>query len=135
MIRFADEKPKRKTPAPKPGRLNVSDGAKALAAFNRTAARRNRPAPQPTNRAAENDRAERTLAETASGEAVDESRKACACARVSRSRRLLPAELGRAGAADQYAESAALMTIGDFIDVAVVVIVLGCVAFSIVEQP
>ena len=71
MIRFADEKPKPKTPAPKPGRLKVSDGAKALAAFNRTAAKGNRRAPQPTNRVAGDDGAERTLAETASGDAVD----------------------------------------------------------------
>ena len=71
MIRFADEKPKRKTPAPKPGRLKVSDGAKALAAFNRTAAKRNRRAPQPTNRVVDNDRAERPLADTASDDAVD----------------------------------------------------------------
>jgi hypothetical protein len=40
MIRFTDEKPKPKTPAPKPGRLKLSDGAKALAAFNRTAAKK-----------------------------------------------------------------------------------------------
>ena len=44
VIRFADEKPKRKTPAPKPGRLKVSDGAKALAAFNPTP-----PPPETTN--------------------------------------------------------------------------------------
>ena len=40
MIRFADKKPKPKTRAPRPGRLKVSDGAKALAAFNRTAAKK-----------------------------------------------------------------------------------------------
>jgi hypothetical protein len=40
VIRFADETPKPKTPAPKPGRLKVSDGAKALAAFNHTAAKK-----------------------------------------------------------------------------------------------
>ncbi len=71
MIRFADEKPKRKTLAPKPGRLKVSDGAKALAAFDRTAAKRNRRAPQPTNHVADNDRAERPLADTASDGALD----------------------------------------------------------------
>jgi len=71
VIRFADEKPKPKTPAPRPGRLKVSDGAKALAAFDRTAAKRNRRAPQPTNRAAGDDGAERPLADTASDEAVD----------------------------------------------------------------
>jgi hypothetical protein len=57
MIRFADEKPKSRTPAPEPGRLEVSDGAKALAAFNRTAATRNKRGPEPTNRVANNDRA------------------------------------------------------------------------------
>jgi hypothetical protein len=71
MIRFADEKPKRKTPAPKPGRLKVSDGAKALAAFNRTAAKRNRRAPQPMNHVAGDDGAQRPLADTASDDAVD----------------------------------------------------------------
>ena len=71
MIRFADEKPKPRTPAPKPGRLKVSDGAKALAAFNRTAATRNKRGPQSTNRVADNDRAERPLADTASDHAVD----------------------------------------------------------------
>ena len=44
----ADEKPKPKTPAPKPSRRKVSDGAKALAAFNHTAAKRKRRAPRPT---------------------------------------------------------------------------------------
>ncbi len=72
MICLADEKPKRKTPAPKPGRLKVSDGAKALAAFNRTAAKRNRRTPQPTTPAAGNERNERPLPDTASDDAVDE---------------------------------------------------------------
>ena len=71
MIRFADEKPRPKTPAPKPGRLKVSDGAKALAAFDRTAAKRNRSALQPTKRVADDDRAERPLADTASDDGVD----------------------------------------------------------------
>jgi hypothetical protein len=70
MIRFADEKPKQKTPARKPGRLKVSDGAKALAAFDRTAAKRNRRASQPADRIADNEQAERPLADTASDEAV-----------------------------------------------------------------
>jgi hypothetical protein len=65
MIRFADEKHKPKTPAPKPGRLKVSDGAKALAAFDRTATKRNQRPPQPTDRAADNDQAKRPLADTA----------------------------------------------------------------------
>jgi hypothetical protein len=65
MIRFADEKHKPKTPAPKPGRLKVSDGAKALAAFDRTAAKRNKRGPQRTDRAAGDDRDERPPADTA----------------------------------------------------------------------
>jgi hypothetical protein len=50
MIRFADEKPKPKTPAPKPGRLKVSDGAKALAAFNHTAAKKRQARAAPRQR-------------------------------------------------------------------------------------
>jgi hypothetical protein len=72
MTRFADEKPKSKTPAPKPGRVKVSDGAKALAAFNRTSPRKETGARRRPRTAAGNDRAERTLAEQPRrSEAVD----------------------------------------------------------------
>ena len=60
VIRFAEEKTKPKTPAPKPDRLKVSDGAKALAAFNLTAAKKKEArAAAHKPRAAGNDRAER----------------------------------------------------------------------------
>jgi len=72
VIRFADEKPKPKTPAPKPGRLKVSDGAKALAAFNRTAAKKKQARAAACKPSGRHDRAERTLAEQPPG-AVDES--------------------------------------------------------------